>query len=83
MSSKHMFKPDYVVPPGDTLRETLEIKGLSQSDLAVRTGMAEKTISQIVNGIAPISYETAGKLEFVTGVPAAFWNRRELSYREG
>ena len=45
--------------------------------------MAEKTISQIVNGIAPISHETAGKLELVTGVPASFWNRRESSYREG
>ncbi len=48
----------------------------------MRTGLAEKTISQIINGIAPISYETADKLEMVLGIPARFWNKRELSYRE-
>ncbi len=83
MAEKHSFNPDYLAPPGDTLKETLEERGLSQADLSLRTGLAEKTISQIVNGIAPISYETAEKLELVTGVPAGFWNRRELRYREG
>ena len=82
MGTKYEFEPDYVVPPGDTLRETLEAKGLSQTDLSLRTGMAKKTINQIVNGVASISYETAEKFELVTGVPAAFWNRRELRYRE-
>jgi HTH-type transcriptional regulator/antitoxin HigA len=83
MAAKYAFKPDYIVPPGETLRETLEAKGLSQSELAVRVGMAEKTVSQIINGLAPISFETAEKLEMATGVPASFWNRMELDYREG
>jgi len=83
MTEKYTFEPDYVVPPGATLKEVLESKGMSQADLALRAGMAEKTVSQIVNGIAPISFETSEKLELVTGVPATFWNRRELSYREG
>jgi HTH-type transcriptional regulator/antitoxin HigA len=80
--TEYRFEPDYAVSPGDTLKETLDALGLSQVDLSLRTGLAEKTISQIVNGIAPISYETAAKLELVTGVPSSFWNRRELSYRE-
>ncbi len=79
---RYSFQPDYAVPPGATLKETLESLGLSQADLAIRTGLAEKTISQIVNGIAPVSFETAEKLELATGVPATFWNRRELRYRE-
>lgn len=83
MAAKYAFKPDYVVPPGETLRETLDAKGLSQADLAERTGMAPKTVNQIINGIAPISFETAEKLELVTGVSASFWNRMELDYREG
>lgn len=82
MVNRYAFEPDYPVAPGATLKETLETKGLSQSDLAIRTGLAEKTISQIVNGIAPISFDTAEKLELATGVPATFWNRMELSYRE-
>lgn len=82
MANKYPFEPDYSVAPGATLKETLDARGISQSDLAVRTGMAEKTISQIINGIAPITVETAEKLELVLSVPARFWNRRELSYRE-
>lgn len=82
MAAKYTFQPDYTVPPGATLKETLDAKGLSQADLSLRTGLSEKTISQIVNGIAPISFDTAEKLELATGIPASFWNRRELSYRE-
>jgi HTH-type transcriptional regulator / antitoxin HigA len=82
MPVKYPYQPDYAVPPGETLKETLDAKGLSQSDLAVRTGLAEKTISQIINGIAPITYETAEKLELTVGVPARFWNARERTYRE-
>ena len=78
----YRFEPDYTVPPGATLKETLDAKGLSQADLSLRTGISEKTISQIINGVAPISFDTAEKLELATGVPASFWNRRELSYRE-
>jgi HTH-type transcriptional regulator/antitoxin HigA len=83
MTKQYTFAPDYLVHPGDTLKEVLDERGLSQADLSLRTGMAEKTISQIVNGVAPISHETAGKFELVTGVPASFWNQRELRYREG
>ena len=42
----------------------------------------KKTVSQIINGIAPISYETAEKFELVLSVPARYWNQRELAYRE-
>ena len=82
MTKKYPFCPDYSVPPGTTLKETLEAKGLSQADLALRSGLAEKTVSQIINGIAPLSYETAEKLELVLGITARFWNARERSYRE-
>jgi len=83
MGKTYAFEPDYIVPPGTTLKEVLDTKGMSQADLALRLGMAEKTVSQIINGIAPISFETSEKLELVTGTPASFWNRRELTYREG
>ncbi len=82
MSKTCPFQPDYAVSPGVTLKETIDMKGLSQADLALRSGMAEKTISQIINGIASITYETAEKLELVLGIPASFWNARERSYRE-
>ncbi len=82
MRKKYEFMPDYAVPPGATLLETLEAKGISQAELSVRTGMAEKTISQIIHGVAPISHETALKLECALGAPARFWNNLESNYRE-
>ncbi len=82
MASRYPYKPDYAVAPGVTLKKTLRAKGLSQADLALRTGLAEKTISQIIHGIVPISYKIAYKLEMALGIPARFWNARERSYRQ-
>lgn len=82
MPTQYAFSPDYAVPPGITLKETIETKGISQAELSLRTGLAEKTISQIINGVAPITYDTAEKLELTLGIPARFWNNRELIYRE-
>ncbi len=82
MATKYSFTPDYIIPPGDTLKETLEAKGMSQTDLAIRTELADKTVSQIINGLSSISYEVAEKLEMATNVPSSFWNRLELNYQE-
>src|SRR5579872_96673 len=76
------YEPDYAVAPGATLKEILDEKGISQTALAVRAGMTEKTVSQIINGVAPISYDSAEKFEMALGVPARFWNQRELAFRE-
>ena len=82
MGTRYTFEPDYAVAPGATLKELLDTKGISQVDLSMRTGLAMKTINQIVSGVAPLSIETAGRLEMALGVPAQFWNRLELNYRE-
>ena len=76
------FKPDYAVPPGQTLRETIETLGVGQRELADRAGLSTKHVNQIIKGIAPITHETAIKLERVTGVPARMWNNLEANYRE-
>lgn len=79
---KYAFEPDYATPPGATLKETLEAKGMLQSDLCARTGMNPKTVSEIISGAAPITLDTAEKLELVLAIPARFWNNSELRYRE-
>ncbi|TFB75307.1 addiction module antidote protein, HigA family [Cryobacterium glaciale] len=76
------YVPDRISSPGETLRETLEALPLSQSDLAVRTGLSTKHISQIVLGTAALTHETAIKLERATGVPARLWNSLESQYRD-
>ena len=76
------YLPDAVSPPGETLLETLEALGMSQADLAERTGRPRKTINEIIKGKAAITAETALQLERVLGVPANFWINRERQYQE-
>jgi len=73
---------DIAIPPGETLRETLDAIDLPQAELARRMGRPQKTINEIVQGKAQITPETAIQLESVLGIPAAFWNNLEKQYRE-
>jgi len=80
--AKNQYSPTEVSPPGETLLEVLEERGLTQAELAERTGRPRKTINEIIKGKAAITPETALQLERVLGVPASFWNAREAHYRE-
>ena len=79
---RNEFEPDLVLRPGLTLQETLVEFGMSQSELATRTGRPQKTINEIINGKSAITPETAIQLERVLGVPARVWNSLERHYRE-
>lgn len=80
-TTKHLYQPDYAVPPGLTLKDTLEALSMDQVDLARRIDITEKHISQIVHGKAAISPEIALKLELATGVPGRLWMNLESNYR--
>jgi len=85
MNSKrrlYEYQGEVASAPGDTLKETLEAIGMSQSDLCRRTGLTAKTISGIINGKEPLSQQTALQLETVLGVPASLWNNLERQYQE-
>jgi HTH-type transcriptional regulator / antitoxin HigA len=76
------YQPDYVSAPGETLLEVLETMSMSQVELAKRMGRPSKTINEIIQGKAAITAETALQLEQVLHIPASFWLKRELQYRE-
>src|SRR5438876_12392081 len=78
---KNQYLPDSVSSPGETLLEVLSTRGMSQAELAERTGRPTKTINEIVKGKAAITPETALQLERVLGVPASFWNNLEQNYQ--
>jgi addiction module HigA family antidote len=81
-SIQNEYAPDYVSPPGETLAETIEALGMSQAQMAERTGRSKKMINEIIKGKAAITPKMGIELERVTGVPASFWNNRERNYRE-
>jgi HTH-type transcriptional regulator/antitoxin HigA len=76
------YQPDYAIAPGESLRSTLGELGMTQGDLAARTGLSLKHVNQIAQGIAPITHDTALLFEKVTGVSARTWNSLEAMYRD-
>jgi len=76
------YEPDFAVPPGRTLQETIDALEMDQRELAKRTGLSVKHVNQVIKGVASITQDTAIRLERVTGVPARMWNSLEANYRE-
>ena len=70
------------IPPGATIKEQLNDRGMNQKEFAARMNMSEKHISRLINGDVQLTPEMAVRLETVLGVPAKFWNNLEAVYRE-
>lgn len=76
----HTYFSDYAIPIGDTVRELLKARGLTQKDLALALSRPEKTISEVLNGKARLTPETAIQLEHFFGKPAEFWANLDANY---
>ncbi len=75
------FTPAVAIPPGETIRENMIYLGMNQEELAARLGISAKHLSNVLNGIAPITHDTALKLESVIGPSAEFWMELETIYQ--
>jgi len=75
-------KNTIAIPPGETIREQLDNRGVDQKEFALRMDMTEKHISHLINGKVELTYDVSLRLESVLGIPAEFWNRLEAKYRE-
>ena len=84
MNSVHqtIFGPTAVSHPGETVLEYLDFHGWSQRDLARRTGITPKTISEICNGKAPITPPTALVFEKAFQRPAHLWLNLQRQFDE-
>ncbi|MDX6769900.1 MAG: helix-turn-helix domain-containing protein [Elusimicrobiota bacterium] len=82
MTIQNTYIPDSVSHPGATLLDALEERGMTQAELAHRTGRPLKVINEIVKGKSAITIETAIQLEQALGISAQFWTARESQYRE-
>lgn len=78
----NQFIPDYAIAPGEILEEELELRAMTQRELSEKTGLSSKHISQIINGKASITPETALLFERVLGMPARYWLNLETLYQE-
>src|SRR2546423_15541057 len=76
------FSKNAIPYPGDTVLEYLEFSGWSQRDLARRTGLTPKTISEICNGKAPITPVTSLAFEKAFQRPAHLWLNLQRQFDE-
>ncbi len=80
--ARYPYDPNYAVPPGWTLRETIDALGIDQRELAARSGLSARHVNQVIKGLVPLTHDTALRLARVTGVPTRFWNSLEAEYQE-
>lgn len=76
-----MATTNYAVAPGEYLEEWIDDQGLSQQRVADLMGCSRKQVNEIVNGRAPVTSDTAIRLERLVGIPADSWLRYEAAYR--
>jgi HTH-type transcriptional regulator / antitoxin HigA len=68
--------------PGDTIQETIDTIGMSQAELAERLGRSIPKLNELIKGKAPITIETAKKLEYVLGIDSSLWLNLERHYQD-
>ncbi len=74
------FNPDYIIHPGETLREWIDEHNDSIPAFARRAGLPEQDLRNLLAGKAGITDKIARKLEFATGIPERFWIRLQWDY---
>lgn len=81
MDSDIKLQKELLSLPGDTIKETLDTIGLSESDFAKRIGWTREKLDNLIDGTLPITMETAKMLEQELGITSNFWMARENNYR--
>ena len=71
---------EMIIHPGETLREVLEERDMSQKELSLRTKVSAKHISTVLNGEKNISVSFAKKLEYALNIDAEFWINLQALY---
>jgi HTH-type transcriptional regulator / antitoxin HigA len=78
----NQYRPSAVTPPGTTLADLIDERGIKQAELATRMGMTPKFINELIAGKVSITPTTALAMERALDVPADFWLARDARYQE-
>lgn len=77
------FCPDWVVPPGETIKDALAESGMSQHYFGLFMNLKPEQRDALLSGEMEITDHIAAKLHRVFGPPPAFWLNLERTYRAG
>lgn len=71
---------DLIIHPGETIADVLEDRGITQAELASRTGVSPAYVSNVIAGNKGISANFAMGLEYALGVSKSFWLNLQANY---
>lgn len=66
--------------PGEKIADCIQILGMSQKELSIRTGFSEKHISTVLNGSKDVSITFAKRVENATGLSAEKLMQEQVRY---
>jgi HTH-type transcriptional regulator/antitoxin HigA len=73
--------PAQAFPPGDFLKDELDVRGWTQEEFAAIIGRPTTLVNQIVLGKRAITPEAAAEIGAALGVEAEYWLNLETTYR--
>ena len=69
-------------PPGATIKEMIDDRGISEAQLAASLDESEEFVRDLLEGEVELTAEVAARLEAALGMRASFWVDYERLYRE-
>lgn len=69
-----------IIHPGTIIAENLEDRGITQAELAIRTGVSAAYVSNVIAGKKGISANFAIGLEYAFDIPKTFWLNLQAEY---
>ena len=80
VEKRRVISPDLVIHPGETIFDLLQDRGITQKELALRAGVSEPFLSDVIHGKKDISKSLALGLQYAFDVPSSFWLNLQANY---
>ena len=71
---------ELIIHPGETISDILEIRNITQSELADRAGVSAAYVNKVISGKQGISSKFAMALEYTLDIPKSFWLNLQARY---